>query len=192
MQIVDSELSVKWEVGAQIGYIDSVVADPSEGGVVSPTGRQTRPLMQATFSTIEIAAVWAMFGTTRSGVKGFFIRPPVERFKKVTMAPLGTATGASQTFQLQVSLGTLSWDALYPVESTIILYDNETPIDETDWSLGDDGEITLDADGGRAGHTIKATFEYKTAVRFVDAELQETVESVELETIQTVTVREVF
>jgi len=192
MEIVSSELDVEWLMGAQVTYIDSVVAEESDGGVVAPVGRQTRPLMQATFSTWDADEVAAMFGTTRSGRKAFFIRPPVERYKKVTAATIGTATGAAQTFQLQISLGTLSWDALYPVESTIIIYGNGTPILSSTWELGDDGQVTVDAGALTNGHTVTATFEYKTAVRFVEAELEQTIETVDLVTIQTVTVREVF
>lgn len=195
MQVVDAELTVDWLMGAQISYVDDVVAEESDGGVVEPIGRRTRPLMQATFSTWDAALVRAMFGTTRGGRLGFFIRPPVEHFKKVTGATLGTATGAEQVFQLEISLGTLSWPALYPVESTLIVYDNGTPIvvgSPAAWTLGDDGELTLSAGAVTAGHTVTATFEYKTAVRFVDPELQETIETLELQTIQSLTVREVF
>lgn len=191
MEIVDSELTVTWLSGAQINYVDNVVSEPSEGGKIEPVGRQSRPLLQATFGTTEVAAVWAMFGTTRSGRKGFFVRPPVDRFKKVTGATLGTATGAEQTFTLKIALGTLEWDALYPVEATLILYANAVEISSSDWSL-DAPEVTLDADTGRIGQTITATFEYKTAVHIVDAELSETIQTVDYEQIQTLTVREVF
>lgn len=194
MEIVASELSIAWLDGAQISYVDSVIADESDGGVVDPIGRQTRPLLQATISTLDVASVWTMFGTTRSGRKGFLIRPPLDRFKKVTAAALGTATGASQTFQLQVSLGTLSWDALYPVESTILLYANGLLISDSQWALtaSPSGEVVLDAASSRVGQAITATFEYYTAVRFVDAELQETIDTIDRQEIQSFTVREVF
>ena len=132
-----------------------------------------------------------MFGR-RAPPKAFFIRPPVDRYRKVTAGVLGTATGAAQTFQLQISLGTLTWDALYPVESSIIIYGNAVAIAGSAWELGDGGEVTVDAGALTNGHTVTATFEYKIAVRFVEAELEETIETVDLQTIQTVTVREVF
>lgn len=192
MEIVNSELTVTWSSGAQVGYVDQVVAELSDGGYVDPVGRQTRPLMQATFATVEVAAVRAMYGTTRSGRKGFFIRPPLEAFYKVTGATLGTVTGSEQTFQLAVSLGTLTWDALYPDTSTIIIYDDGTPLTlTTHYTVGALGVITLLA-GRTAGHTITTTFEYKTAVRFVDAELSEEVQTVDYETLQSCTIREVF
>lgn len=192
IEIVSSELDVVWLSGAQVSYVGSVVAEASDGGVVSPVSRQSRPLMQATFSTIEIASVWAMFGTTRSGQKGFFIRPPIDRFKKVTAGSIGTATGLAQTFQLKISLGTLTWDALYPVEATLIIYGNGTPISSSTWELGDDGEVAVDAGALTNGHAVTATFEYKTAVRFVEGELEETIQTVDYEEIQSVTVREVI
>jgi len=192
IEIVNSELVVEWFMGAQITYVDSVLAEPSDSGVVSPVGRQARPLMQATFSTWDSDLVAAMFGTTRSGRKAFFIRPPVDRYKKVMAATIGTATGAEQTFQLQISLGTLTWDALYPVEDTIIIYGNGVQIAGSAWELGDAGAVIVDAGALTNGHTVTATFEYKTAVRFVEAELEQTIETVDLQTIQSVTVREVF
>jgi hypothetical protein len=193
IEIVNSELDVLWLSGAQISYVDSVLAEPSDGGVMSPVGRQSRPLMQATFSTREVDDVWDMFGTTRSGRRGFFIRPPVDRFKTVTAAVLGVASGAEEEFQLEISLGTLTWPALYPVESTIIVYANAVAITSSNWELGDDGVLTLLATSpSRAGQAITVTFEYKTAVRFVDAELQDTIDAPDHEVIQTCTVREVF
>jgi len=192
IEILDTELDVDWLQGAQITYVDSVVAEPSDGGVITPVGRQVRPLLQATFETWDAAEVAAMFGTTRSGRKAFFIRPPVDRYKKVTGAALGTATGAEQTFQLQISLGELTWNALYPVESTIIIYGNGVAISDSAWTLGDDGEVTVDAAALTNGHSVTATFEYKTAVRFIEAQLEETIQTLYLQTIQTVTVREVF
>jgi hypothetical protein len=193
IEIVNSELDVSWLSGAQISYVDSVVAEPSDGGVMSPVGRQSRPLMQATFSTREVDDVWDMFGTTRSGRKGFFIRPPVERFKKVTEAALGIASGSEQEFQLEIALGTLTWSALYPVESTIIVYANGVALSDALWNLGDDGVLTLLATSpSLSSQAITVTFEYKTAVRFVDAELQDTIDAPDHEVIQTCTVREVF
>jgi len=192
MEIVNSELDVDWMMGATVSYIDSVIAEPSESGVVEPVGRQSRPLLQATFATWESDEVAAMFGTTFSGRKAFFIRPPVDRFKKVTNALIGTATGAEQTFQLQISLGTLTWNALYPDEDTIVISGDGTPILSSAWSLGADGLVTVDAGALTVGHTVTATFEYMTAVRFLEAELEQTIETVDLQTIQTVTVREVF
>lgn len=192
MDIVNSELDVEWLVGATVSYIDNVIAEASEGGVVEPVGLQSRPLLQATFSTWDSNEVVAMFATTRSGRKAFFIRPPVDRYRKVTAATLGTATGAEQSFQLQISLGALTWDALYPDESTIIIYGNAAPIAGSAWELGDGGIVTVDAGALTAGHTVTVTFEYKTAVRFVEPELQETIETIDLQVIQTVTVREVF
>lgn len=192
MQIVNSELTVFWLSGAQISYVDSVIAEESDGGFMQPINRQTRPLLQMTFETLEAAEIMAMFGTTRSGRLGFFIRPPLERFYKVTAATLGIATGSSQAFQLQISLGTLTWDALYPVESTILIYKNAVLISDSLWALGDDGVVTLDAGAASNGQTITATFEYKTAVRFVDPELGATIETPDYETIQSCTLREVF
>jgi len=192
IEIIASELDVMWLMGAQVSYIDSVIAEPSDGGVVSPVGKQARPLLQATFSTWDAAEVAAMFGTTRSGRKAFFIRPPVDRYRKVTAATIGTATGAEQTFQLQISMGTLTWDALYPVEETIIIYGNGVQILGSAWELDDDGQVTVDAGALTNGHTVTVTFEYMTAVRFVESTLEETIETVDLQTIQTVTVREVF
>lgn len=193
MEIVSSELTVKWETGCQIGYVDEVIAEPSDGGYVDPVAKQTRPLMQATFATVEVAAVRAMYGTTRSGRKGFFVKPPLDAFKKVTGATLGIATGSEQTFQLKIALGTLEWNALYPDAATLIVYDNGSALTvTTHYTLGALGVVTLLA-GRTPGHTITATFEYKTAVRFIDAELSETlIETVDNEMLQSLTIREVF
>lgn len=191
MEIVNSELDVMWLSPAQVNYVDSVGGEESDGGVIAPFGRQTRPVMQATLGTWDVAAVWAMFGTTRSGRKAFFIRPPVDRFKKVIGSTLGTATGAEQTFTLKISLGTLEWDADYVVEATLILYANGVAISSSDWTL-DAPDVTLDADTGRIGQTITATFEYKRAVRFVEPVLEETILTVDHEEIQNFTVREIL
>lgn len=192
MQILNSELIVEWVTGAQISYVGSVSAEVSDGGAVQPVSRQSRPLMQATFGTFDIDDVWEMFGSTNFGVKGFMIRPPVDRFKQVTRAPLGFSNGSSQTFQLQISLGSMVWSALYPVASTIVVYDNGTPILSSAWTLGSDGQLTLHAGAISASHAVTVSFEYMTAVRFVDPELQSTVPAKGIQQIQSVTVREII
>lgn len=192
MEIISQELTVEWYLGAQIGYVDNVIVQESDSGVVEPVNRQSRPLMQATFATWDVAGIVEMFGSTRSGRRGFFIRPPVEAFKKVSDAGLGIATGAAQSFQLQIIIGTLAWDAKYPVESTIQVFKDGTLIPDSAWALGTDGEIELAAGAAANGQVIRATFEYLTAVRFVDAELMQQIETADFTTIQSVTVREVF
>jgi hypothetical protein len=104
----------------------------------------------------------------------------------------GTATGASQDFQLEISFGTISWPALYPVEATIILYANDVAISDSEWALGSLGVVILDASTGRIGKTIKATFEYQTAVRFLEPQLADVIETPDYQMIQTATIREVF
>lgn len=191
MEIYNGELDVFWLSGAQIGYVDSLAGEESDGGNAAPVNRQVRPLMQATFGTLEASEVRAMFGNTRSGSKAFFIRPPLDSFRKVTGATLGTATGSEQIFQLKIALGAVTWDALYPDPTTLIVYDDGSPlVVTTDYTLGDLGVVTLLA-GITAGHTITATFEYKTAVRFVDPQLSQTIETVDREEVQSLTVREI-
>lgn len=193
MEVVNYELDVMWLSGSQIAWIDSVVAEPSESGFVEPIGRQSRFLMQATFSTWDAALVRTMWARTRSGRKAFLIRPPLDDFSKVTNITLGVATGSSQVFQLINTVADLTWNILYPDSATLIVYDNGTPLTvTTDYTLGALGVLTLNASGGRTGHTISATYEYRTPVRFLDAELQQTVEAIEHQVIQSATVREVF
>lgn len=192
MEIINAELTADWYTTASIGYVDSVVAEVSDSGVVQPINRQIRPLLQATFGTWDVDLVEAMFGSTRSGRKAFFIRPPIERFRKVTGAVVGLATGASQTFQLYISRGDLAWNALYPVEATIVMAKNGVTISDANWSLGANGVVTLAAGAASSGQTITATFEYLTAVRFVDPELLQGIETADLQIIQSVTIREVF
>lgn len=191
MEHVNSELSVTWHSGAQINYVDNVVAEPSEGGVVEPVGVQSRPLLRMTFDTNDAAAARAMFGTTRSGRKSFLIRVPVDAYSKVTNATLGTATGLAQDFTLKIALGTLEWDADYAVESTIIVYDNGTPISDSVWSFVAP-VLSLDAAAIASGHTVNVTFEYNRKVHYAEFELPDMVQTVDYETIQNMTLNEVF
>ncbi len=191
MEILDAELTVTWLSGAQISWVGSVVAEPSEGGYVQPVSRQARPLLHATFSSRDAIAVQTMFFNTDCGRKAFFLRPPLERLYKFTGVALGIATGSSQAFQLTQSVGSISWAALYPDESSIILYANGSPISESDWSQAL-GLVTLDADGGRSSQAITADYEIRYAVRFVEEQLNETVEVVDYEVIQSLTVSEIF
>jgi hypothetical protein len=189
MEILSSELTVTWLSGLQVSWIGSVSAEPSEGGYVEPVSRQSRPLLQMTGGSIEVTEVQNMFFNTDCGRKGFFIKPPIERLYVVTAKNLGAATGAEQDFQLTVTVGSVSWDALYV--DNITLYANGVEISESDWAE-DDGLITLDADTGRTGQTITADYEIKWAVRFVEETLEQTIETADYETIQTVTLREIF
>lgn len=190
MEILSSELTVLWLSGAQVTWAGSVDSEPSEGGYVEPVSRQARPLLQITFSTLEAAEVETMFFNTDCGRKGFFIKPYAKaRWYDFSGVSLGTATGAEQTFQLSVTIGTISWNALYV--DTITLYANGVEISAADWSEAN-GLITLDADTDRIGQTITADYQVKYAVRFVEDQLSDLIETVDRETIQSVTVREIF
>lgn len=191
IELVNSELSVTWHSGAQIDYLDSIVAEKSQGGLVEPVAHQSRPLLVMTFSTNDATAARAMFGTTRSGRKAFLIRVPIDAYKKVTAATLGTATGLAQDFTLKIALGTLEWDATYAVESTIIVYDNGTPISDSVWSWAAP-VLSLDAGAIASGHTVTVTFEYNRKVHFADFTLPDVVQTVDYETIQSMTLEEVF
>lgn len=190
MEIYNAELTVTMLSGAQIAWVGSVVAEPSEGGYVQPISRQSRPLLQVTFGTIEAEEVHTMFFNTDCGRKAFYYRPiPLTRFYEFTDVALGNATGAEETFQLQFTYGSIAWDALYV--DNIVLYANGSEINESDWSE-DDGLITLDADTGRTGQAITADYQVKFIMRFVESELSTGIETADFETIQTVTLREVF
>lgn len=191
MEHVNSELSVTWHSGAQIDYVDNVVAEPSQGGAIEPVGFQTRPLLRVTFSTNDATAARAMFGTTRSGRKSFLVRVPIDAYSKVTGATLGTATGLAQDFTLKIALGTLEWDADYAVESTIVVKDNGTPVSSSVWSFVAP-TLSLDAGAIASGHTVTVDFYYNRKVHYSDFELPDVVETVDYETIQSMTLTEVF
>lgn len=189
MEILDAELVVEWIDTGLISWVGSVAAEDSEGGYLEPVSRQSRPLLQATLGTWDVVAVETMFFNTDCGRKAFFIRPPVERFYLFENVSLGTATGLEQQFQLQVTFGSISWDALY-VED-IVLYANGVAIDDDDWSESD-GLVTLEPSSVRGGQAITATYEIKYAVRFVEPELQQELVTPNFQRIQTFTVREIF
>lgn len=191
MDHVNSELTVDWQAGAQITYVDSIVAEPSQGGVIEPVGFQSRPLLVMTFDTVDAAAVRAMFGTTRSGRKSFLIRVPIDAYSKVTGATLGIATGLAQDFTLKIALGTLEWDADYAVESTIVVYDNGVPVLDSAWSFVAP-TLSLDPGAIAASHAVTVDFEYNRKVHFAEFELPDVIPTINFETIQSMTLNEVF
>lgn len=189
MQILDVELDVEWIDTGIVTWVGDVIAEPSQGGVVEPVSRQSRPLFQATLGTWDVAAVQTMFMNTNCGEKGFLIRPPDEDLYLFEGVALGTATGLEQEFQLQATFGTLSWDALYVDDIT--LYANGVAIPDDDWSENL-GLVTLEASSTRGGQAIAADFANLFAVRFVEPELEQTIVIPGFRQIQTFTVREVF
>ncbi len=189
MEILSSELTVLWLDGLQIAHVGSVVREKSEGGYLEPVSRQSRPLLQMTGSTLEASEVRAMFFNTDCGRKAFFIKPPLASLYVVTGRALGTATGVEQVFTLTNVIGSISWPALYV--DTITLYANGVAISGSDWDE-DGGDVTLEADTGRTGQAITADYQIKYAVSFVEDQLSEQVETVDRETIQSVTMLEIF
>lgn len=189
MQVLDSELVVEWIDTGIVTWVGSVIAEPSQGGVVEPVAQQSRPLLQATLGTWDAADVQTMFMNTNCGEKAFFIRPPDEHFYLFEGVALGTATGLEQEFQLQVTFGSLSWDAIYV--DNIVLYANGVAISDGDWAEAN-GLVTLEPSSVRGGQAITADYQIKYAVRFVEPELEQTIVIPGFRQIQTFTVREVF
>lgn len=189
MEILDAELTAEWLDPTQISWVGNVVSEESEGGKVEPVSRQARPLFQATFATFDAEAVQTMFFNTDCGRKAFFIRPPVERFYLFENVALGTATGLEQEFQLEVTIGSVSWDALYV--DNVTLYANGVAISDADWEE-DEGLVTLEPSSTRGGQAIEATYQIKYAVRIVDPQLDQQIVTADFQTIQTLTVREIF
>lgn len=189
MQILDAELVVDWIDTGIITWVGDVIADPSQGGVVEPVSRRVRPLFQATLGTWDATAVQTMFMNTNCGLKAFFIRPPDEDLYLFEAVALGTATGLEQEFQLHVTFGSVSWDAIYV--DNITLYANGVAISDDDWSEAD-GLITLEVSSTRGGQAITADYQIKYAVRFVEPELEQTIVIPGFRQVQSFTVQEVF
>lgn len=189
IEILDAELTAEFYEPTQISWIGSVSAEPSDGGYVEPVSRQSRPLLQMTFATWDVSLVRNMFFNTDCGRKAFFIRPPLEALYVFTAKTLGTATGLEQEIQLTVTVGSVSWAALYVDDLT--LYANGVEIAEADYTE-EDGLITLEPSSTRGGQAITADYQVKYAVRFVEAELSQEIQANDFESIQSATVREIF
>jgi len=178
-----------WLTGAQRAWITSTSAEKSDGGIVSPVARLDRALLQFTFSVFldDIDDVENLFVQVDGPANGFFCKPPLTRDHKVTGGALGTATGAAQNVQLTITRGKI-WNALYPIEATIIIYANGVALSEAVWSLGALGVVTVTA---TAGQTLTATFEYRTPFRFVEDSLETNIQAPDIETVQSVTIEEI-
>ena len=108
----------------------------------------------------------------------------------VTGQNLGVSTGIATVYQLQITRGQ-SWNALYPIESTIIVYSNGIPLatSPATWTLGSDGEITITAPSSTV---ITVDFEYRTAFRFIEESLVTTLDANGfVQTVQQVTIEEI-
>lgn len=190
MEILSTEMPGRWLDGARREWATSVVVEPSESGIVEPVAQQLRPFLRFTFNADprDSAALENLFIEANGPEKGFLCKAPLVRDHRVTGVPIGTATGSAQALQLKIKRGQ-TWDMLYPIDGTITLYANATPLVQgTDWTLGLLGAVTVTATLG-AALTIDA--DYKTAFRLLENSQVTLLEKGVIQTVQQVSIEEI-
>lgn len=171
MQVLSTEMPTWWLDGARREWVTSVIRDPSEAGVVEPVAQQTRPLLRFTVDVDHEngEALENLFIEANGPEKAFLCQCPLERDHYQSAAvTIGTATGSLQSMQLLISRGQ-TWGMLYPIDGTIIVYSNGTPLVQgVNWTLGALGLIAITS---TSGHAITARAKYKTRFGFLENSL---------------------
>jgi hypothetical protein len=190
MLIVSTNMPTSWLRNARREWATNVSAGPSEGGFVEPVALQSRPLLRFTADVNPnyYASMENLFIECNGMEKGFFVKCPLPADHQATAVAIGTGTGASQTLQLMISRGQ-TWAALYPIDGTITIYSNAVAtVQGVDWTLGLLGEITGTF---TLGHAITATFQFKTAFRFLENSMTTMLEYNNLQTPQQISFEEI-
>jgi uncharacterized protein (TIGR02217 family) len=196
--IIDNvRLPIDVERGAKGGPLFSTTINVADGGAVSANQNWSYPLYVGNISygiqTKEnLLDVIDFFWARRGRLRGFLFRDWADY--EMVNEPLGTGDGVEQNFQCirRYADTVLPFDRplKYPIESTMTVYLDGTPVSDSAWSLLSTGEVRFTT-APTVGQVVTASGEFNIACRFMQDQLEIQMEVWNVGAIPSISIMEV-
>lgn len=177
--IVDNvRLPVDVERGVRGGPMFSTIVNMTDGGSVSTNQNWSYPLYKGNVgygiqSRENMEDVLSFFYARRGRLRGFLFKDWSDY--EFTAEELGTGDGAETDFQVVRTYTdtTLPFTRILtrPIESTMVVYADGTPVSDANWSLLSTGEVRFSV-APSIGVVITATGEFNIPARFMTDHLE--------------------
>jgi uncharacterized protein (TIGR02217 family) len=196
--IIDNvRLPIDVERGAKGGPMFNTIVNMSDGGSVATNQNWPYPLYVGNVgygiqSRANMEAVIEFFWARRGRMYGFLFRDWSDY--NFTAENLGTGDGVEQDFQCvrtySDTIRPFSRPLKYPIESTMTVYLDGSPVSDSAWSLLSTGEVRFGTPP-TLGQVVTATGEFNIACRFTQDNIELAMETFEAGAIPSFGVMEV-
>lgn len=177
--IIDNiRLPIDVERGVKGGPVFNTTINMSDGGFIAANQNWAYPLYRGNVgygiqTDDNLRDVIDFFWARRGRLRGFLFRDWSDY--EMVNEPVGTGNGVIQNFQCirRYADTVLPFDRplKYPIESTMVVSVNGTPISDTLWSLLSTGEVRFTT-APTMGQVITVSGEFNIACRFTQDDLE--------------------